>query len=79
MRAALSFFLSCLVLTAGGATAWLQSRNFAHAAALDRMQEESQWYQRRTTQLRERIERFEFESRLEQTPDVEPRDSRGSQ
>ena len=46
--------------------AWVQSRNYARAAQLDFMQRESVWYQRCTSELRERIERFEFEALVQQ-------------
>ena len=59
-RIVLSFFVSGLVLLAGMATAWVQSRNFASAANLDELQLESEWYMRRMSLLREELERNEF-------------------
>ena len=77
-RAALSFFVSGLVLISGGMTAWLQSGNFARAARLDRMHEATEWFERQLGQHRVRIERFEFESALDHTP-IEDRVMRGSE
>lgn len=67
-RTALSFLVSGLLLAGGGVTAWLQSHNFDRAARLDRAHVMTEWYERQIGQHRVRIERFEFESELDQTP-----------
>ena len=65
-RLVLSFSISSLVVALGVATAFVQSRSYALAADLDEMQEECEWYERRITGLREELERFEFELRVEE-------------
>ena len=52
-RLVLSFSLSSAVLVLALVAASFQSRNFARAAELDRMQRESEWNERRITGLRE--------------------------
>ena len=61
----LSFLVSGLVLAVGIGTAFVQSDNFAKAAALDNMQLESQWYMRRTSLLRAQLERNAFDELTE--------------
>ena len=67
-RAGLSLLVSGLVLGVGVATAWVQCGNHALAGRLDGLQLESQWFDRRSSELREALERFEFEADLEDTP-----------
>lgn len=69
-RLVLSFSLSSAVLVAALVAASFQSKNFARAAELDRMQRESEWNERRITGLREQLQRFEFELDVEQNPDT---------
>ncbi|GEM_PF-1824717 len=66
-RAVLAFAVSGLALCVGLFAAWVQSRNYACAAELDFLQRESVWYQRCTSELRARIERFEFDPPAEET------------
>ena len=72
-RLVLSFLVSVLVLAVGVATSWLQAVNFAQAAELDRMQRESEWFERSKTALREQVERFEFEWRVAQNRLIDDR------
>ena len=60
-RVVLAFVMSAFVLVVGVLAAWVQSRNFARAADLDSLQLQSNWYQRCSSELREEIERFEFD------------------
>lgn len=76
-RVVLAFAVSGLALCVGLFTAWVQSRNYARAAQLDFMQRESVWYQRCTSELRERIERFEFDPPAEETHTIDGRVTRG--
>ena len=62
IRAALSFFVSGLVLVLAVFTAWQQAQNYDRAAELDRLQSEAEWYVRECTELRAELDRFEFES-----------------
>lgn len=65
-RIVLSVLLGGAVLGVGLVAAHVQSRNFARAAELDEMQRQSDWYLRRSTGLRARIERMEFALRVQQ-------------
>ncbi len=65
-RLVLSLSVSSAVLIVGLFAAWVQSRNFARAAELDRMQREGDWYLRRSTGLRVQVEAMEFDLRVEQ-------------
>ena len=76
-RLVLSFSISSAVLVAGLLAAWVQSRNYARAAELDRLQRESEWYLRRAGGLRERIERMEFALCAQQNAPVQGRDPGG--
>ncbi|MEE8467183.1 MAG: hypothetical protein V3T22_01930 [Planctomycetota bacterium] len=71
-RLVLSFSLSSAVLVLALVAASIQSRNFASAAELDRLQRASEWNERRITELREQLQRFEFELCVEEDPDLEP-------
>jgi len=66
-RVLLSFFVSGLLIVVGIYTAWVQSGNYALAGELDRLQLESEWHMRRASELREAIERFEFEAVVDET------------
>jgi len=70
-RLVLSFSLSSAVLVLALVAASFQSKNFARAAELDRMQRESEWNERRITGLREQLHRFEFELSVEENPEQE--------
>ena len=70
-RLVLSFSLSSAVLVLALVAASFQSRNFARAAELDRLQRESEWNERRITGLREQLHRFEFELCVEEHPSTE--------
>lgn len=72
-RLVLSLSVSSAVLVVGLLAAFVQSRNFARAAELDRLQRESDWYVRRTTGLRARTQRMEFALRVQQNQDSEQR------
>ena len=67
-RLVLSFSISSAVLAIGLLAAWIQSKNHARAAELDRMQEECEWHERRISGLREQLERFEFELTVQENP-----------
>ena len=62
IRTWLAFFVSGLVLALALYTAWQQAENYARAAELDRLQMESEWFERQCTELRAELERFEFAS-----------------
>ena len=62
IRAALSFFVSGLVLVLAVFTARQQAENYDSAAELDRLQSEAEWYVRECTELRAELDRYEFES-----------------
>jgi hypothetical protein len=66
IRAALSFFVSGLVLVLAGFTARQQAENYDRAAELDRLQSEAEWYVRECTELRAELDRYEFESTASQ-------------
>lgn len=66
-RVLLSFFVSGLLIVVGIYTAWVQSGNYALAGELDCLQLESEWHMRRASELREAIERFEFEAVVGET------------
>jgi len=66
-----SYIAITAVLVLALVAASFQSRNFARAAELDRMQRESEWNERRITGLREQLERFEFELDVEENPKQE--------
>ena len=66
-RVVLSFFVSGLVIVLGGFTSFVQSANFAQAAELDRLQREIDWNLRRTSELREVLERFAFDPSASET------------
>ncbi len=70
-RLVLSFSLSSVVLVLALVAASFQSRNFASAAELDRLQRESEWNERRITELREQLQRFEFELSVEEDSNSE--------
>ena len=72
-RLVLSFLVSVLVLVVGVLAAWLQSENYAEAAKLDRLQRECEWFERSKSALREQVERFEFEWRVEQNRRIDDR------
>ena len=72
-RLVLAVLLASAVLAVGLYAAWIQSRNFHRAAELDRMQRESDWYLRRSTGLRAKIERMDFALRVQQNASEEER------
>ena len=76
-RLMLSFSISSAVLALGLFAAWVQSRNFARAAELDRMQRESEWYMRRSSGLRAQVERMEFALRVQHNAALEGQVPRG--
>lgn len=75
-RRILSLSVSSAVLATGLWAARVQSQNFARAAELDRLQRESEWYLRRASGLRARVERMEFALRVQQ--DVPVVNARGA-
>ena len=76
-RLVLSFSVSVLVLVVGVLAAWRQSENYAEAAQLDQLQRQCAWWERSKSALREQIERFEFEWRVEQNRITDDRFTRG--
>ena len=76
-RLVLSFLVSVLVVVVGVIAAWLQSENYGKAADLDRRQRECEWFERSKTALREKVERFDFEWRVEQNRLIDERFTRG--
>ena len=70
-RGLISLIVSGLVVGTGILTAWVQCGNYACAGELDELQLESQWFDRRSSELREELERFEFEAVLEDTLDLD--------
>lgn len=65
MRALLSFTLASVAMGTGLRSAWIQAYNFEQGAVLNRLQAETEWYERRITGLRANLERQAFEARLE--------------
>lgn len=72
-RLVLSLSVASAVLAVGLSAAFVQSRNFARAAELDRLQRESDWFLRRTSGLKARTQRMDFALRVQQNQDSEER------
>lgn len=72
-RLVLSFSISSAVLILGLATAWIQSSNYDRAADLDGMQEELEWFERRSSGLRDELQRFEFGLHVQENASVQDR------
>lgn len=67
IRRLLAVLLGGATLAVGAATARVQVDNYAVAAELDRLSDESEWNARRCSGLVCELERFEFDLEAEQT------------